>query len=153
MSDKKKNIITSVLFLTFGAFVFWQSMGIKHVMNNDVGSAFFPKVISVAMMVVALIRLIMAVREKETAPKDSDSDVKGGFMTILLLCSYVLAFQPVGFIISTVVFLFCEMLVLTPKEKRNLPLIGGLSVIAPIAIYALFVYAINTPLPKGLFGF
>lgn len=72
---------------------------------------------------------------------------------ILLLCIYVLAFQPVGFILDTIVFLFLEMLVLTPKEKRNLPLLGILSVATPFIIYTLFVYAINTPLPKGLFGF
>lgn len=153
MTDKKKNILTSVLFLAFGAFVFFESLGIKHVMKNDVGSAFFPKVISVAMMAVALIRLVMALREKEGEAKASDSDMKGGWETILLMCAYVLAFQAVGFIIATIVFLFLEMLVLTPKEKRSIPLLAGLSLVVPFGIYTLFVYVINTPLPKGLFGF
>lgn len=153
MTAKKKNIITSVLFLAFGAFVYYEASGIKHVMNNDVGSAFFPKIIAGAMIVVALIRLVMALREEEKEAKDSDSDLKGGWETILLLCAYVLAFQPVGFILDTMAFLFLEMLVLTPKEKRNLPLLGGLSIATPLLIYTLFVYVINTPLPKGLFGF
>lgn len=153
MTAKKKNIITSVLFLAFGAFVYYEASGIKHVMNNDVGSAFFPKIIAGAMIVVALIRLVMALREEEKEAKASNSDLKGGWETILLLCIYVLAFQPVGFILDTIVFLFLEMLVLTPKEKRNLPLLGILSVATPFIIYTLFVYAINTPLPKGLFGF
>ena len=153
MTAKKKNIITSVLFLAFGAFVFYEASGIKHVMKNDVGSAFFPQIIAGAMIVVALIRLVMALREEEKEAKASDSDLKGGWETILLLCAYVLAFQPVGFILDTVVFLFLEMLVLTPKEKRSLPLLGILSVATPLVIYTLFVYVINTPLPKGLFGF
>lgn len=153
MTDKKKNILTSLLFLAFGAFVFYESMGIKHVMKNDVGSAFFPKIISGAMIVVALIRLVMALREEEKEAKASNSDLKGGWETIFLLCAYVLAFRPVGFILDTMVFLFLEMLVLTPKEKRNLLLLGGLSVATPLIIYTLFVYVINTPLPKGIFGF
>lgn len=153
MTDKKKNILTSILFLAFGAFVFFESLGIKHVMKNDVGSAFFPKVISVVMITVALVRLVMALREKEEAAKATDSDMKGGWETILLMCAYVLAFQPVGFIISTIVFLFCEMLVLTPKEKRSMPLLAVLALVVPVGIYTLFVYVINTPLPKGLFGF
>ena len=153
MTVKKKNILTSILFLAFGAFVFYESMGIKHVMKNDVGSAFFPKIISGAMIVVALIRLVMALREEEKEAKASDSDLKGGWETIFLLCAYVLAFRPVGFILDTMVFLFLEMLVLTPKEKRNLLLLGGLSVATPLIIYTLFVYVINTPLPKGIFGF
>ena len=153
MTDKKNNIRTSILFLAFGAFVFYEASAIPLVMKNDVGSAFFPKVISGAMMVVAVIRLVMALREKEGEAKASDSDLKGGWETILLLCVYVLAFQPVGFILDTIVFLFLEMLVLTPKEKRSLPLLGGLSIVVPLIIYTLFVYVINTPLPKGLFGF
>lgn len=32
-------------------------------------------------------------------------------------------------------------------------LLGVLSLVIPFAIYTLFVYVINTPLPKGLFGF
>lgn len=105
------------------------------------------------MIVVAIIRLVLALREKEGEAKASNSDLKGGWETILLLCLYVLAFQPVGFILDTIVFLFLEMLVLTPKEKRNLVLLGVLSLVVPFAIYTLFVYVINTPLPKGLFGF
>lgn len=154
MSDKKKNILTSVVFLAFGAFVYVQSLGIKHMMANDVGSAFFPKVISVAMIAVAAIRLAMALREPEAEKKDDqNNDAKGGLITILLILVYVLAFNSVGFLISTAIYLFLQMLVLTPAEKRKLPLLIGISIVAPLFIYTLFVYVINTPLPKGIFGF
>lgn len=154
MTDKKKNILTSVLFLALGAFVFFEALGIKHVMKNDVGSAFFPKVISVAMMGVAVIRLVMALREPEGEKEAAkDSDAKGGWLTILLIMAYVLVFNSVGFLISTVVYLFLQMLVLTPAEKRKIPVLATISIVAPLVIYTLFVYAINTPLPKGIFGF
>ncbi len=119
MTDKKKNIITSILFLAFGIFVFYEASGIPHVMKNDVGSAFFPKIISGAMIVVSIIRLVLALREKEGEVKASNSDLKGSWETILLLCLYVLAFQPVGFILDTIVFLFLEMLVLTPRRSET----------------------------------
>ena len=64
-----------------------------------------------------------------------------------------MAFQPVGFIISTMVYLFLQILVLVPKEKRSWPLTVIISVVSPIAIYALFTYAISSPLPKGIWGF
>jgi len=154
MSDKKKNILTSVVFLAFGAFVYVQSLGIKHMMANDVGSAFFPKVISVAMIAVAIIRLVMSLREPETEKKgDQGNDPKGGLLTILLILAYVMAFNSVGFLISTAIYLFLQMLVLTPAEKRKLPLLALISIVAPLFIYTLFVYIINTPLPKGIFGF
>ena len=153
MSEKKKNLVTSVIFLLFGVFVFVQSLGIKHMMKNDVGSAFFPKVVAVAIIGVSAIRLVMALREPEGDKKASDNDTMGGLLTILLVGGYVLAFQPVGFIISTIVYLFLQILVLTPAEKRKWPVIIAISVIAPLAIYTLFVYVISTPLTKGIFYF
>lgn len=154
MSNKKKNLIISALFLAFGAFLFIQAMGIKHMMKNDVGSDFFPKVVGVAIIGVALIRLVMALREKESEnKKKANSDMRGGWLTILLIGAYVIAFQPVGFLISTAVYLFLQILVLTPKEKRRLPVILAISLIASVFIWVLFNYAISSPLPKGIFYF
>lgn len=153
MTNKKRNLAVSVLFLAFGVFLFVQSMGVKHMMKNDVGSGFFPKVIAVAMIAVSLIRLVMTLKEEEKEAKKSNSDPKGGWMTIVLVSLYVLAFNEVGFLIATVIYLFLQMLVLTPAEKRNIPLLAVISVAAPVFIYTLFVYVINTPLPKGIFGF
>lgn len=153
MTDRKRNLIVSFVFLAFGVFLLVESMGIKHMMKNDVGSGFFPKVIAVLIIGVSLIRLVMTMLEPVGEKKKSNSDMAGGWLSILLIGAYVVAFQPVGFIIDTMVYLFLQMLVLAPKERRNLPLLGIIAVLAPLCIYTLFVYAINTPLPKGIFGF
>ena len=153
MSSKKKNLIVSLVFMAFGIFLFVEAMGIKHMMKNDVGSAFFPKVVAVAITGVSVIRLIMTLREPAGERKKSSSDLKGGWLTIVLIAAYVMAFQPVGFIISTIVYLFLQILVLVPKEKRSWPLTIIISVVAPLAIYGLFTYLISSPLPKGLWGY
>ena len=153
MSNKEKNLVVSLVFMAFGIFLFVESMGIKHMMKNDVGSAFFPKVVAVAITGVSVIRLIMTLREPAGERKKSNSDLKGGWLTIVLIAAYVMAFQPVGFIISTMVYLFLQILVLVPKEKRSWPLTIIISVVAPLAIYGLFTYLISSPLPKGLWGY
>lgn len=153
MSSKKKSLLTSVLFLAFGVFLFIESLGVKHMMKNDVGSGFFPKVIAIAIIAVAAIRFIMALREKETENKASDSDMLGGWLTVALIGLYVIAFNKVGFIISTIIYLFAQILVLTPKEKRNWLTISIISLVTPFALYTLFTHVISSPLPKGLFGF
>ena len=153
MSSKKKNLIVSLVFMAFGIFLFVEAMGIKHMMKNDVGSGFFPKVVAVAIMGVSLIRLVMALREPEGEKKAGDNDMMGGLLTIVLIAVYVMAFQPVGFILSTMVYLFLQILVLVPKEKRSWPLTVIISVAAPLAIYGLFTYVISSPLPKGIWGY
>ena len=153
LTDKLKGIITSILFLAFSVVMIVFAMQYKPMMKNDLGSGFFPMVVGIAMAALSLLRLILALREKKKEAKKSGDDVLGGLATIILIGGYCIAFSPVGFIISSIIYLFLQILVLTPKEKRNWIVIPIISVVAPIAFYALFVYAINTPLPKGLLSF
>ena len=153
MTNKKKGIITSLLFLAFSILMIVFAKDIKPMMKNDLGSGFFPMVVGIAMCGLSVLRLILAIREKEEAAKKSGDDLMGGLGTLILIGGYCIAFSPVGFIISTIIYLFLQILLLTPKEKRNWLVISLISLIAPFAFYALFVYLINTPLPKGLFGF
>lgn len=153
MTDKKKGIITSVLFLAFSIVMIIFARELKPMMKNDLGSGFFPMVVGIAMCGLSVLRLVLAIREKETEVKKSGDDLMGGLGTLILIGGYCIAFNPVGFIISTIIYLFLQILLLTPKEKRNWLVISLISLIAPFAFYALFVYVINTPLPKGMFGF
>ena len=151
MSEKTKGIITSILFLAFSIVMIVFARQYKPMMQNDLGSGFFPMVVGIAMAALSVLRLILAIREKKG--EKSGDDLMGGLATTILIGGYCIAFNPVGFIISTMVYLFLQILVLTPKEKRSWPITIAISVIAPIAFYVLFVYAINTPLPKGLLSF
>ena len=153
MSDKKKGIITSILFLAFSIVMIVFSRQLKPMMKNDLGSGFFPMVVGIAMCALSVLRLVLAIREKEGAVKKSGDDFMGGLATTILIGGYCIAFNPIGFIISTIVYLFFQILILTPKEKRSWPVTVAISLIAPVAFYVLFVYAINTPLPKGLLSF
>ena len=153
MSEKKKGIVTSILFLAFSVVMIVFARQYKPMMKNDLGSGFFPMVVGIAMCALYVLRLILALREKKGEVKKSGDDLMGGLATIILIGGYCIAFNPIGFIISTMVYLFLQILVLTPKEKRSWPITIAISVIAPIAFYVLFVYAINTPLPKGLLSF
>jgi putative tricarboxylic transport membrane protein len=153
MTDRKRNLIVSFVFMAFGIFLFIESMSIKQMMKNDVGSGFFPKIIAGAIIVMSLIRLIVTLSEPVGEKKKSNSDMAGGWLSILLVGIYVATFKPVGFIVSTIIYLFLQMLVLTPKDKRNIPQLAIIAIIAPLFIYVMFVYALNTPLPKGIFGF
>ena len=77
----------------------------------------------------------------------------GGLLTIVLLAIYVVLFKPLGFILSTFIYLFFQITLLSTEKNRNLILFGIISVVAPVVIYALFVYVIKVPLPTGLLSF
>ena len=156
MTNKQRNLLTSVLFLAFGIFMFIQSQGVKHKIASDVGSGYVPAFIAGCLIVVSVAKLIITLtRHDPDADKKqkSDSSNIGGVVTVLIMLAYMLAFEPVGFIVSSVVFLFALMNWFANNENRNIPLFAAVSILLPVAVDALFVVVIKMPLPKGIIGF
>ena len=107
-----------------------------------------------AIIVISAIKLLLTfLSKKSEEAKKSDEDIMGGLLTIVLLAIYVVLFKPLGFILSTFIYLFFQITLLSTEKNRNLILFGIISVVAPVVIYALFVYVIKMPLPTGLLSF
>ena len=65
MTDKKRDLLCSVIFLAFGIFMFVQSAAIKPLMGSkDLGSGFVPKIIAGCIIVIAGVKLIMTLTRK-----------------------------------------------------------------------------------------
>ena len=154
MTNKQRDYACSVLFLIFCSFMFIQSLSIHSMMDKDVGSGFVPKIVAMAIIVISAIKLLLTfLSKKSEEAKKSDEDIMGGLLTIVLLAIYVVLFKPLGFILSTFIYLFFQITLLSTEKNRNLILFGIISVVAPVVIYALFVYVIKMPLPTGLLSF
>ena len=156
MTNKKRNLITSVIFLVFGAFMLVQSLAVPHKIPSDVGSGYVPAFISICLLVVSGAKLILTLLDKDPADdvvKASGWSMKGGIVTMAIMLVYMLTFEPVGFILSSIVFLFALMNWFANNENRKPILFAIIAIVLPIAIDALFVFVIKMPLPKGLIGF
>ena len=66
---------------------------------------------------------------------------------VLLL---ILGIVPVGFLISTFLFLFAEFNILTYKEDRKLGFSVVFALVCAVGIYAMFKYGFKMPLPQGI---
>lgn len=154
MNKKVRDISCSLLFLITGVFIFIQSLEIKAMMGKDIGSAFMPKVIAIALIGISVLKLILTLLDmSKPQEKKEDIDNMGGLLTIAALLFYVLTFEFLGFIISTAAYLFFQMTILSNDKNRKLILFGIISIIVSVVIYALFVYLIDRPLPIGILGF
>lgn len=154
MTDRIRDIICSALFLLFGIAMFVMSLPITPIMGKDLGSGFVPKIIAGAIIAIALLKLALTIFSRKQAKKlENDDDWTGGLLTIAALLIYVSIFKPVGFILSTALYLFVQITVLSDETNRKLPLFAAISVVSPVLIYALFVYVIKMPLPAGFISF
>jgi len=156
MTNKQRDVLGSFLFLILGAGMFYMSFGIKHRIPSDVGSAYVPKFIAICIMVAAGAKLIFTLMDKSASGKKKEGmafDKLGGIGTIVLMFTYMLALEPVGFILSSIIYLFLQIMLLSNKDNRKPVLFAIIAVVLPVAVSALFYYVINMPLPKGILGF
>lgn len=154
MTKKVKEILISVVFMLVGIFIYLQAMNIEPLMKNELGSGYFPKVVTGTMIVLSILNLFLNLKKTHIEDKNNTkSDLFGGLSTIALIGIYSLLYQKVGFLIGTSLYLFLQILILAPKEKRNIMLFAIISVVFSVFVYYLFTRIINMPLPKGIFGF
>jgi len=156
MTQKKRDLAIGGLFLVFSAGLFLEAGQYVSVIQGDMGSLFMPRLIAVLMAALSVAKIVQAVRTPEKVEKErkaEKSDRLGGGLTIALIVGYTLAFKPLGFILSTFLYLFAQMMVLSQKENRRIPLFLTISIVAPILIYLFFVHVMGRPMPQGLIAF
>lgn len=154
MTDRVKNIICSTFFLLFGTGMFFEAIKIKPLMGRDLGSGFMPKLIAIAIIMAAVATLVMALKKQpDTNTKKSDMDAKGGLLTIACIAAYVVLYDTLGFLVSTFLYLFIQILILSNEKNRKLPLFFVIALVTSVFVYTLFVYVIGMPLPMGILSF
>lgn len=86
--------------------------------------------------------------------KGMDSDSKNKLITLgitfLVTLIYVSFMNTLGFIISTIIYLFVELYILKTKNKFVL---FGLPIILSLVVFFMFTEGFSVPLPRGIFGF
>ena len=156
MTNKMRDILCAVIVIAFGAAMIYFVKDVRRVIRTDVGSSYVPMFIGWCIIITGASKLTYSLftHSKEEKKKIVfDQDFFGGIGTIILMVLYMIAFQPIGFVVSSAVYLFVQMLIFSDRTNRKILLFAVVSVLLPLAVDALFVYVIHMPLPVGVFGF
>ena len=133
--------------------------------NGDVGSAFLPIVVGGMLVVLSLIYLgstLLEIKQRKNRGEEAEEeqieeilkpDNRKIALTFVLLAAYVLLLKPVGFVITSIVYLFLQMNVMSdePTVKQRV-VFAVLSVIVPVIVYYVFVNLFSMVLPAGILG-
>ncbi len=162
LKKEHKDIISSIFFIILAIAIYVTSFSIKVTSAESLGPQFFPKVVAIAMVILSTMLLINSLRALKKA---SDGDSKKGVVefninwplifTSILLLFYMMFVSKLGFVVISIIYLFFQIMIITPKEnwnKKNVFLIAIISIVAPIILYELFYNAFNIFLPMGIMG-
>ena len=161
--QEKTDLLSALLAIVFGGFVYFMSGSIVvKAKGGDIGSQFLPRLIAGLMILLGVLLLIGTLRKiKASAGTQTQEESKEdkSFIPALLsfvnLIVYVLIFKPVGFLVSTVIYLTVQMIIMSPDHKPGVKKLGfwvALAVIVAVAIYFIFTKGFSLPLPSGILG-
>ena len=160
MLNKYRDVICGVVIMIIAVILFISSFSIKSLLGMNPGPDFMPRVASVLLFIVAAgIALEAAGKLKDYVPEEVTEEVaayrKAGnkkvILSAILIGFYVFSLDTLGFVISTMIYEFCQMIILTPiDKKKNYVLFGIITVVSTVFFYVVFTQYLFLMLPQGL---
>lgn len=155
---KYGDLISGIVLLVLSVLYFSQIGTIKIINSGSVDAAFIPKLVAGAMFFLSFCLILSSV----FALKKENREVRGDLapervqwgpviLTAVLLIVYVAMFETIGFLITTAVYLFAQLMVLAPE--RNVKRAVQFAVSSLISAYVLqyiFIHLLYVMLPEGL---
>ena len=157
---KYGDIVVSVFFMALSAVMIYAATLLPKSKVMEIGPDFMPTVVGIATLVLSTILLIISLKNLKTrvaevdANPPADVDYKRMLLSLILILVYVFALKPVGFILTTLVYLPIQMYVLADKEhrsKKDIITLLIIDVVFTIAVFFLFRYGFKIVLPQGIF--
>lgn len=157
---KYGDIMVSIFFMVLSAAMMIMAKQLPKSMVMDIGPDFMPMCVGIVTFVLAMVLLVLSVKNfkmnaAEAAAAEAESaDYKRVLLSFISILIYVCVLQPVGFILSTIIYLPIQMFILAPADKRDKKSMVQLLVISVIftfAVFFLFRYGFKIVLPAGIF--
>ena len=157
---KYGDLVVSIFFMVLSAVMIFAAKLLPKSKVMEIGPDFMPTVIGALTFILAAILFIITVKnfkqhlaDVENA-KVEECEYKQMLLSLLLILVYVFTLQPIGFIITTIVYLPLQMLVLAGegnRTKKEIITTVIISVVFTFVVFFLFRYGFKIVLPAGIF--
>jgi len=151
--------IVGLVCIVIAVFVFMVTPGFPEGQDgvNLTGPAFFPEVMAGIYLCFGVYQLALGfllnrkkAEGKEAAPPRMDKRaVQNTIVFLLLLAGFVAFFEPLGFIVTSLLFLFLFMVSMGVPALKS----GIYSAVFVVVIYLLFGKLFTIGLPAGILAF
>lgn len=161
--SKQTDLITGVIMALFSAAYIYEATTVKvfgGMGKAVINSGTIPKIWGGCLLVLSIVLIVRGLRNKVKNIADAKKMSVGELLkdkwevlaTFILLTIYIALMDYAGFIISSFIYLFIQIIILTPSGKRNYKLAGVLALVFSVSIYYVFVEWLMVLLPAGILG-
>lgn len=151
---KYKELLLGIFILALSIVYFYAITLINIKIETAFNSKYVPYLLAGIAFILGIAQCIFGYRAAKNyeKTKEEPKDIKAVILMFCLIVVYVATLKEVGFLIDTSILMFIQMILLAPKEKRNLPLFAIISVCTTVFIYYTFRSGLQLMLPSGLLG-
>jgi len=159
---KRNEIVANFLIIAFFIFMLINSLKLHEIRRfGEVGSGFWPILALSAATFLSIILLIFNFRKYQIEKKEGAGEVsispetkfdlknrrKKFVLSVICLLGYILIMPWIGFVLSTLIYVFAFILALGERRKFVLALSPFLVTALTVIVFARFI---KMPLPKGV---
>jgi putative tricarboxylic transport membrane protein len=159
---KRDEIIANVVLLAFFIFMLMNSFKLHEIRRfGEMGSGFWPILALSAATLFSIILLISNLRKYQREKQQSTEEAsispeakldlknrrKKFVLSVICLLGYILIMPWIGFVLSTLVYVFAFILALGERRKFVLALSPFLVTALTVIVFARFI---KMPLPRGV---
>jgi len=150
---KKNDLVFGLIFIALGLFIFTQTVSYPSLEKGHPGPGLFPNLLALLFIIFGGVLIFKA--RKQSVPKEAEEAIVPGpkrisnaFFVLGVTIIFVMAVNPVGFLITSAFLLFLLMKKLGVSLFRS----AGASLIITLFINLMFSKILRVPLPSGIFG-
>lgn len=160
MLNKYRDVICGVVIMICAVILFIATFSIKSLLGMNPGPEFMPRVASILLFIVAAgialeglqnvkHHVVEEVSAEEAAYRKAGN--RKVLLSAILIGFYVFSLETLGFVISTLIYEFCQMIILAPVgKKKNYVLFAVITVVSTVFFYVVFTRFLYLMLPVGL---
>lgn len=164
MIKKYEDLYSSIFFMGYAILVLILSLSIKKLDVSVVGSAFVPRLVAIGIFILSAKLLWDGIKKSKQATQVStDEETKDGesqesvnyasvLMTAALMVIYVALIGPLGFLLSTILYLILQIMLFTDRAHWKIPLYVVIAILTSGSIYYIFRMVLHVMLPEGIVG-
>jgi putative tricarboxylic transport membrane protein len=153
MPNKTFDTIAGCVFLIVGMFFIVASTGISaSSYGSKVGPNIFPTALGAILVLLSVIVIAQALRIKPAAKEKGQKNYKRFAMVLSSTFLYILLFEPLGYVISTFLYLVFVFQVMERKKPLYAILIAAFFSAAVYTVYVVVLQGTLPPFPEWLIG-
>lgn len=159
---KNRDAVSGLFLTAFSVWAFFSSNSFGKSSISTYGNpAVVPRIVTAVIFVLAVLIMMDGVKEVKVQPADEKASgwKKVGskehlpeIMTFLLLTIYVVTIKEIGFVITTAVYLFLQMFILSCFNTKQIWLFLLIACFISPALFYGFRTFFDVLLPAGVLG-